>query len=448
MTYFGEQCNILTSHMVTKDEYHDVFPLSRGVNTHCKENVKILNLILYSNSSEYNEMYKILSFYLKKIGIEHYFYCFDENIKEKVKIIGNVIYFKGNETFTPGILDKTLLAFDYFKDYDYDFIIRTNISTIINFKHINFYLNPNLFDYGGCFYFVKNHIHPYIFIHGMCLMFSKKAIKYICSHISDINKNLIDDQAFGLLFESQKNTLKRMIISSTVSINCEYPAFVYRNKSKNRIDDIKRMSRIISSILTNNSLTKNYIDICLTSIFYHSNKLHLLFPGYYYDFLKIYHEYSSMCDSVVEINSKNMTLTYVILHALRVNMRYVSINYHDNYTKAIKDFCYQKNINFEVSLKLSNAVDFMIINPKFTYQNTMYILKMYSSMIKKYIIIYGSSLENKNCEYDCFIYPEWINKEKKGIWNAIEDFLNENNSWMLKTRKINNNGLTILERKI
>ena len=40
-----------------------------------------------------------------------------------------------------------------------------------------------------------------------------------------------------------------------------------------------------------------------------------------------------------------------------------------------------------------------------------------------------------------------VEEIKKGIWPAIEEFLLEHKEWSLKKRYLNNNGLTILEKK-
>ena len=39
-----------------------------------------------------------------------------------------------------------------------------------------------------------------------------------------------------------------------------------------------------------------------------------------------------------------------------------------------------------------------------------------------------------------------IEEINKGLWPAIEEFLENNKNWKIKERYINNNGLTILEK--
>src|SRR5204862_4752519 len=108
----------------------------------------------------YDKMYKLLSAYLKKIGVDHYFYCFDPKIDEDFKIVDDIIYFKGEESFIPGILDKTLKVFEMFKNSDYNYIVRSNISAIINFKFLKNYLYYNPMDYGGPYNYVGTFLDP------------------------------------------------------------------------------------------------------------------------------------------------------------------------------------------------------------------------------------------------------------------------------------------------
>jgi len=70
-------------------------------------------------------------------SITSYFLEFHD---EKDKIEGDTFYVKGKESTHPGCLNKTLACFKHFAQADYDFIIRSNMSSLWNFpamlKHI------------------------------------------------------------------------------------------------------------------------------------------------------------------------------------------------------------------------------------------------------------------------------------------------------------------------
>jgi hypothetical protein len=234
--------------------------------------MKLLNLIIYSTDiPEYEEMYKIQSMYLKKIGIEHYFLVLSENMKEffgnDSPIIShdNIIYFKGSESLVPGILLKTLYGLNFF-DRDYDYIIRSNISEIINFDLLIEKLNENSFDYGGSQYKKLEWIDyragifdktfwGHRFVQGNAIILSDK-FKNLINQNKDkiLNYNVVDDVAFGLLFDdlrSQHNL--KDVITFEEKINTdkyEDGIIFYRNKhADDRKIDIVNMKKICDEIL-------------------------------------------------------------------------------------------------------------------------------------------------------------------------------------------------------
>lgn len=123
--------------------------------------LKILNLVLYSPNDEYIDMYKLTNEYYKKYkNVDTLYYHFDnfndkDNNSYKYDKDNNILLIKGKENYLPGILDKTIKAFKYveelekIKGYKYDYIVRSNISTIIDFDKLNDELIRNPIDYGG-----------------------------------------------------------------------------------------------------------------------------------------------------------------------------------------------------------------------------------------------------------------------------------------------------------
>lgn len=105
--------------------------------------VKILMLIIATDIFLlYRNLIEILRSYLPiyKGNIDYYFlhakpdndYMWKDTDKD-YRIIGDCLYVKGNETFKPGILDKTLKGMRVFNLDKYDFFIRTNISSFYIF---------------------------------------------------------------------------------------------------------------------------------------------------------------------------------------------------------------------------------------------------------------------------------------------------------------------------
>ena len=97
-------------------------------------------LILIISNETYQVYIKHKQIWLKYMNLDPIFDCFFiEYHPEKGNIIeGNTIFIKGNESFHPGIREKTIDCFDYFLKCDtkYDYIIRTNLSSLWNFKSL------------------------------------------------------------------------------------------------------------------------------------------------------------------------------------------------------------------------------------------------------------------------------------------------------------------------
>jgi hypothetical protein len=233
--------------------------------------MKLLNLIIYSTDiPEYEEMYKIQSAYLKKIGIEHYFLIFSKNMKQMFGIDShvvshnNIIYFKGAESLVPGVLLKTLYGLEFFyKDYDY--IIRSNISEIINFDLLRDKLSKNNFDYGGSQYktlewidfragVLDRTLWGHKFVQGNAVIFSNNFKKLIVQNkMRILHYNVVDDVAFGLLYDDLRieHNLKDVITFEEKINNSKYEEDIifYRNKHPDRKIDVENMKNICDEIL-------------------------------------------------------------------------------------------------------------------------------------------------------------------------------------------------------
>ena len=234
--------------------------------------MKLLNLIIYSTDvPEYEEMYKIQSSYLKKIGIEHYFLIFSENmlgIDKNMIFHDNIIYFKGKENLIPGVLLKSLYGMEFFNN-DYDYIIRSNISEIINFDLLRDKLSKNSFDYGGSQYkklewldyragIFDKTLWGHKFVQGNAIIVSNNFKNLIVQNKNRIlNYNVVDDVAFGLLFDdlrSEHNLKDVITFEEKINTNkYEDDIVFYRNKhSDDRKIDIVNMKKICDEIISLN----------------------------------------------------------------------------------------------------------------------------------------------------------------------------------------------------
>lgn len=218
--------------------------------------IRILNLILYSETNEeYKRMYKILSRYLKKINVNYYFYCYKENLKKEYEIVDDIIYIKGTESLVPGCLDKTLKVFSICKNLDFDYVVRSNISEVINFKLLKKYLETVKVKYGGATLLNLSWYDPpsgiidqrywnTYFIRGNAIIFDKEVFELIESNRNEIlGYNVVDDVAFGIFLKNKINDI--YFTDEKTNVNRVYDDVIfYRNKSYNRQDDLLNMEKI------------------------------------------------------------------------------------------------------------------------------------------------------------------------------------------------------------
>ena len=239
---------------------------------------KILNLVIYSDNEIYNEMYNLTSLYYSNFSnIDTYYISYKEEIREEIKEIReeikeikeekekNILYFEGKESIVPGVLDKTVKALLHFscdiKD-KYDYVIRSNISTLIDYKKLNMLLIKEQINYGGGLVNTLNWVDPpsgiknnkYFgtkFVSGTCIIMSKNVVLSLLSKINFLNYTIIDDVSIGILFRYYFPSLKIKDIKKFIFVdNLTYKKdlknyIFYRHKTKNRKDDIDNMNNII-----------------------------------------------------------------------------------------------------------------------------------------------------------------------------------------------------------
>lgn len=239
--------------------------------------MKILILVIYSNNQEYYEkMLKIQRKYVHKYeNVEVFFVQSSFEHNEEVFVDNDMIYVRSNEENNT-ILYKTLYAMQnltqsYKKEYD--FIIRTNISTLIDipkllellslFKDIEYLYAGELCGFEIC----NRHIW---FALGTSIILSKKLANKMIDEIYKFNHNIPDDVAFGLFVEENipiaynhnlsmcnlvfyTNRLSNGYNSNLIDFinfekNNNLNSICYRNSLANRDEDVNIMNYICDKI--------------------------------------------------------------------------------------------------------------------------------------------------------------------------------------------------------
>jgi hypothetical protein len=227
--------------------------------------MKILNLVLYSDNCEYYaKMYEALSGYYKGFSnVTTYFYKYNNNISNNIEIDGDVINIKGIETYIPGILNKTIDALLLFKnngEYEkYDYIVRSNISSIVNFSLLSKQLELSPVEYYGSTnigHFTLDNINV-PFASGTNIILSNKGYLTLVNNINLLDRAFIDDISIAIFFyklniKITKTGENRFVFVPAINNSLEYEKLVngnylvYRNRCDNKREcDVINMKNII-----------------------------------------------------------------------------------------------------------------------------------------------------------------------------------------------------------
>ena len=183
--------------------------------------------------------------------------------------------------------------------------------------------------------------------------------------------------------------------------------------------------------------------------------------------------YSSKCQSAIELGVRGVISTYAILYGLLLNSnnkKKLLLNDIDpcNISDIIEisnDLEIELNYQWvsDLEMNINENYDLTFIDTFHVYGQLKRELDKFSKITNKYIIMHDTTVDEQYGEIiRMFPNQEWhINEAQrmskitnipedellKGLWPAIEEFLDSHPEWRLCKRYMNNNGLTILEKK-
>lgn len=238
-----------------------IIPPGFQCNTNSPENgPTIMHLVLFSHSDEYDEMYEITKQYYQQFhNVTTIYYAFSESTQHAYQMDG-ILYLPGKETYTPGILDKTIKAFEFVKNKSFDYLIRSNISTIINFNYLSSILTQYPIAFGGGTIYThtwceKDHKrYRTNFPSGTAMILSKPILVELVDKKDQIDYNFIDDLEIGHVIEKEFPSLPFysfqhyfVYVNEKTDMNqLDYENIIfYRNKSGDRKHDIQNMKKIV-----------------------------------------------------------------------------------------------------------------------------------------------------------------------------------------------------------
>jgi hypothetical protein len=174
---------------------------------------KIVMLVLSSHNAEvYRRFRKVYQEYYDSNPNVKLFMVYGRS-EDLVKREHDLVYQDIEENYYPGMIKKTLRAMDHIdKNFEYDFMIRTNISTFWDFdrfvKRIDRMPKKNCFTgtLRNCFFEGKK---THEFISGVNLIMSRDIVKHLVRHAQEvINIDLPEDIALSKYFVDKGMVLK------------------------------------------------------------------------------------------------------------------------------------------------------------------------------------------------------------------------------------------------
>lgn len=151
--------------------------------------------------------------------------------------------------------------------------------------------------------------------------------------------------------------------------------------------------------------------------------------------------YASECEHITEMGVRYIVSTYALLMGKPKKM--ISYDIHMCHWEPVRDLV-KENTDFYFAIGNTLEIeieptDLLFIDTLHNYTQLKKELELHAKKVNKYIIFHDTtSFETVGESYS--------GNPERGIWPAIEEFLQLNPQWVLKERFTNNNGLTIIEK--
>lgn len=234
--------------------------------------MKVLLLFIYSDWEFYRKMLEVQKKYIHDFEeVDSYFIQMRENQNLELIIEDDIIFVKGKENYM-NIIFKTIKAIDFlFPQKKYDFLVRSNVSTIVNIPTLlsNLKKMPQEKIYTGCEHFINlqwlDHRAGIIdeklwgtsFRGGISIILSSDLVSLILEKKDQIRYDIVDDVTIGIFFnqfckEAIENGEKNLLrVHYTINNITEFEnngnlssIDFFRNKNNDRNNDVNNMTTL------------------------------------------------------------------------------------------------------------------------------------------------------------------------------------------------------------
>ena len=182
--------------------------------------------------------------------------------------------------------------------------------------------------------------------------------------------------------------------------------------------------------------------------------------------LEVLSDYAEKCESIFETGVRGVISSWALLKGLnssKSDCKYFLMNdIEECDVSEINKISSKLGIKIEwvwknnLDLDLNKNFDLIFIDTWHVYGQLKRELKKFSLLCNKYIILHDTTLDGVNGET---IRNGWDSKKQsiesgytieeieKGLWPAVEEFIDNNSDWVILEKFTHNNGLTILGRR-
>ena len=223
--------------------------------TRDRRRVRFANVVIFHEGVEYEREMKAHLQRLAPSDVKQIFVTMREGPDYYDKHTG-VLYVSGSESSVPGdvqshipgVLYKSIVAMRYCLDtLEFDFLVRSNVSTVIDFGRLPVDELPRGLAYGSTC--VWHSGEPRAFASGTNIIMSRAATALLVS--AELDMTTIDDVAIGAFFASV-GVPARQLSSAMVWDTDDERGVVFRNRDfgdETRAADVRRMGQIVDRLL-------------------------------------------------------------------------------------------------------------------------------------------------------------------------------------------------------
>lgn len=164
--------------------------------------------------------------------------------------------------------------------------------------------------------------------------------------------------------------------------------------------------------------------------------------------------YATECEHITEMGVRSVVSTWAFLEANPKKL--ISIDINDCPIQEAAKLAGEAGIEFQFikssTLEMEiEETDLLFIDTWHVYQQLKKEFELHADKARKYIILHDTTTFGENGEGIASTNINIVTGQieaipHKGLWPAVEEFLDSNTKWKLKERYTNNNGLTVLER--